>query len=272
MIKGNEIDKTTSRIKRGEISGDFVSRFSARTDRDLILQLNSDRIQERTAAAVILGKRRCIQAIVPLCESLGKEKALYTRIGISAALGLIGQPAIPHLIELLGKIGTNQYRGLPQQGFYKKNYPLPRDLAARTLIKIDLPALKELQKVSLQMERERLLEAIDAMGYIAFYYKESSSEAVLLKTYDKYSTDPLIIWKLLRAFQGFSSIKVQGILEAVVLENPNPALRWEAIRSLGQLGHKISMAVIEKAKQDPHVEVRKMVRLFLHSFLLDIER
>jgi len=187
-------------------------------------------------------------------------------------LGLIGQPAIPHLIELLGKIGTNQYRGLPQQGFYKKNYPLPRDLAARTLIKIDLPALKELQKVSLQMERERLLEAIDAMGYIAFYYKESSSEAVLLKTYDKYSTDPLIIWKLLRAFQGFSSIKVQGILEAVVLENPNPALRWEAIRSLGQLGHKISMAVIEKAKQDPHVEVRKMVRLFLHSFLLDIER
>jgi HEAT repeat protein len=272
MIKGNEIDKTTSRIKRGEISGDFVSRFSAQTDRDLILQLTSDKAQERTAAAVILGKRRSTQAIIPLCKQMEKEKALYARIGISEALGLIGQPAIPHLIALLGKIGTNQYRELPQQGFYKKNYPLPRDLAARTLIKIGLPALKELAKVSLSIEKKRLLEAIDAMGYITFYNKDWSAEAVLLELYRKHDEDPLIIWKLLRAFQALPSLEVQKILEAVVFENSDPALRWEAIRSLGQLGHKISIAVIEKAKQDPHVEVRKMARLFLCSFLLDIER
>jgi len=272
MIKGNEIDKTASRIKRGEISDDFESRFSARTDQDLILQLAGHKAQERTAAAVILGQRRCLQAVASLCEQMVKEKALYTRIAITEALGLIGPPAIPHLIELLGKIGANQHQELPQQGFYKKNYPLPRDLAARTLTKIGVSALKKLRKVSLQLERERLIEAIDAMGYISFYNKDTSAEPVLLKMYRRHGTDSLIVWKLLRAFQAFPSKKVREILEAVVLENSDPALRWEAVRSLGQLGHKISIAVIEKAKQDPHVEVRKMARLFLRSFLLDIER
>jgi len=258
-------DKATNRIRRGELSRDFETRFSAHADHDLILLLTGVKAQERTAAAVILGQRRCPQAIASLCEQLGKEKALYTRIAISEALGMIGQPAIPYLIELLGKIGANQYRKLPQQGFYKKNYPLPRDLASRTLIKIGVPALQELQKASPQLERESLLEAIDAMGYIAFYHNDWSPEAVLLELYRKYDEDPLIIWKLLRAFQAFSSLEIRGLLEAVVLESSVPALRWEAIRSLGQIGQAVSPAVMEKALKDPHAEVRKMARLFLND-------
>lgn len=257
------IDKTTARIKRGQTSRQADNLLSALSDQELLALIDAVDAQKRTSAVRLLGERENAQAVPQLCEQLKKETALYTRIAISEALGMIGQAAIPELIGLLGKVGHNQHSELPQKGFYKKSYPLPRDIAARTLVKIGSPALKPLEQVVLEAERASVLEAIDGIGHIAFYTGDLSSESVLLMAYKKYQADLVILWKIVRAFQAFPTERVQKLLETIICASIHPELRWEAVRSLGQHGRKVSAKVRACAQQDEHVEVREMARVFL---------
>jgi len=184
---------------------------------------------------------------------------------MSEALGEIGEASVPCLVSWLGKIGENQYKALPTKGFYKKNYPLPRDIAARTVVKVGVPAINYLEKVILESERESVLEAVDAIGHISFYKKVLNSASVLLDTYQACDDDLLLKWKLLRAFQAFPLKEIVTVLEGVIGESPNPALRWEAVRSLGQQSRSTNPEVAKKAHADYHVEVRHMAALFLKS-------
>jgi HEAT repeat protein len=136
------MDKAAARTKRGQTSRQDDSLFSTLSNQELLDLINDVDAQKRTSAARLLGERKDTDAIPLLCERLKKETALYTRIAISEALGAIGDPAIPELIRLLGKVGNNQHHEVPKKGFYKKSYPLPRDIAARTIIKIGCSALK----------------------------------------------------------------------------------------------------------------------------------
>jgi len=209
------MEKREGRAKRGQVTGQFIEIFIDKADSDLIKMLSGDSANERTAAAVLLGNRKCILAVGPLCKQLTLEKSLYSKIAISEALGKIGEPAVPYLIALLGKIGNNQHKFVPEGESKKKSYPLPRDIAARTITKVGTPALKYLEKEILSGERESVLEALDAYGFIAYYnhYKEDSA---IIEAYNKYKADELIIWKIIRSFQAFPTNKVQNILRGII--------------------------------------------------------
>ena len=85
-------------------------------------------------------------------------------MAISEALSQIGVPAISPLLDLLGEIGKNQETELPQKYFNKKSYPLVRDLAARTLVKIGKPATPYLIEVIENGTDYKAQQAIDAIG------------------------------------------------------------------------------------------------------------
>jgi hypothetical protein len=77
------------------------------------------------------------------------KKKLYTKIAICEAIEAYGVSSLPYLVPLLGKIGNNQHK---KAGFYdldKKSYPLPRDIAARIIIRIGEPALPLLEDILL---------------------------------------------------------------------------------------------------------------------------
>lgn len=252
------------RTRRGEVTPDHCSLFSNLSDQALITQLADADPQKRTAAARLLGKRKCIPAIHWLCEALAVETALYSRLSQCEALAAIGSPAVDSLVDLLGKIGSNQHTTLPTRGFYKKSYPLPRDIAARTLSTIGRPALPALQKNMLEGERASRLEAVDALGHICFYAQDIRCEPQLLAAYARYAPDSLMRWKIIRAMQAFHGREVEEILISVILDDPLPELRWEAVRSLGLITSIPPTSVCTRARLDLHPEVREMARLFLY--------
>src|SRR3989339_1201627 len=159
--------------QRGFVDDEFVKSFANKNIKELITLLQSNVPQERTAAAKILGAKKEKSAIKHLCLALEKEKSLYSKISISNALSNIGEAAIPSLIKLLGKIGNNQHKAPPAKPFRKKSYPLPRDIAARTIIRIGETALPYLEECLIVGSEAQISEAIDAIGHIAFYSKNS---------------------------------------------------------------------------------------------------
>lgn len=255
-------DKTAARRLRGENTPELDRRVAALPEAQQFALLNDPDPQQRTAAARALGSRHRSAAVPLLCARLQVETALYSRIAVSEALGLIGSPAIPALIALLGKIGNNQHQTLPTRGFYKKSFPLPRDIVTRTLIKIGCPALAPLENVVLTGERPAVLEAIDGIGRIAWTENDRRSEPVLLSAFQSSPSDVLIQWKLIRAFQAFPSAPVRAILTEVILSSPLSELRWEAVRSLALHGRPFSANLQQAIQADPHPEVQKVARFF----------
>ena len=236
-MKVKMTDKTTARNQRGQTNVDIERQFSGHSDGALIALLDDADAQTRTAAARLLGIRKCFDAIPYLCSRLtcGRRRYIPASPFVKHSR-VFGEPALPGLIELLGKVGNNRHEALPTRGFYKRSYPLPRDLAARTIIRIGPPALEALERIVQTGDRTQLLEAVDAIGHIAFYSKDTRSENILLASYEKHHTDPVVRWKIVRAFQSFPMEKVRELLEEIILSDEIPALRWEAVRSLGQSG------------------------------------
>lgn len=256
-------DHLTARKKRGEITEEDLAAFIDFSNSELISLLHDPLPQNRTAAARLLGGRRSAEAVNALCERLANEKALYTRLAAGDALSTIGLPALPALIALLGKIGNNQYCTVPDEGFYKKSYPLPRDLAARVIIRIGEAALPGLEEVIRQGERSAVLEAVDAIGHIAFYAKNTHSENLLLELYRLSSGDELLRWKLVRAFQSFPSAQARELLEEIIRHDVNPVMRCDALRSLNLNGQGVSGEIRESVNRDPDPEVHKTAGFFL---------
>ena len=109
----------TAKEKRGFTTEVENNLFISKSDIELISLLKSNNPKERTSSATILGQRKSEKAIFALCEQLKNEKALYSKIAISEALGKIGKPAINKLVKYLGKIGNNQHKTLPNKIFIK---------------------------------------------------------------------------------------------------------------------------------------------------------
>jgi HEAT repeat protein len=223
--------------------------------------LRHEKPKVRTSAAKILGQRQCRQAVMPLCRALRKEKKLYSKLAICEALGALGKPSIPPLIELLGRIGNNHENTLPKKGFYKGGYPLPRDMAARTLIRIGEPALTSLLPVLDGGEPFQMEQALDAIGHISFYSDNSIALPHLIGVLKTYREHEVICWKTIRAFEAFNDEQVIRILTEYLLRHPIPAYRWESARSLGIIGLPSISTVLIQAQNDPHPEVQKMVQL-----------
>lgn len=256
-------DHSTDRKQRGEITAKNLEPFRHLTDGELTCLLRDPDPRSRAAAARLLGDRRCADAVNALCERLAAEKALYARLAAGEALAAIGLPALPGLISLLGKIGGNQYRALPETGFFKKSYPLPRDLAARVIIRMGEAALPALEEVIRQGQRDSVLEAVDAIGHIAFYSKNTRSQGVLLDLYRRSSGDELTRWKLARAFQSFPSTEVRELLEEIIQTDSDPVMRSDALRSLALHGQGVSESIRAAIRCDSDPEMQKVADFFL---------
>lgn len=227
--------------------------------------LNYDNPQKRTISASILGERQDKEAIIPLCMAFKREKALYSRIAISEALSQIGDPAVGPLIDLLGKIGKNQETELPQKYFNKKSYPLVRDMAARTLVKIGKPATPYLIEVIENGAEFKAQQAIDAIGGIAAKTGDRRALKILIIRIEGcfYDGDKITLWKTVRALSGFKNSEeaVDSLIRITMGDFDSPII-WEALRSLGQLEVKTPelMELIIGFTKNDHVEISRAAR------------
>ncbi|BCY17490.1 hypothetical protein hrd7_13390 [Leptolinea sp. HRD-7] len=255
--------QSTARKQRGEITTCDLEPFRHLTDGELIFRLDDPHPRTRAAAARLLGDRRCAEAVNALCERLRTEKALYARLADGESLAAIGLPALPALISLLGKIGNNQYHAVPETGFYKKSYPLPRDLAVRVIIRVGERALPSLEEAIRQGDRAVRLELVDAIGHIAFTSKNTRSEEILLDLYNESAGDDLMRWKLVRAFQSFPSAEVRELLEEIISTESVTVMRCDALRSLSLHNQRVPEDTIAIINRDTHPEVQKAAGFFL---------
>lgn len=244
-MNSNEKNKK-NREKRGQIFPDDILPYLDFSTESLIKMLRMDNPQERTISAVILGNKGDENAIKPLCTALKNEKSLYSRIAMSEALSQIGEPAACYLIELLGEIGKNQETELPLKYFRKKSFPLVRDMAARTLVRIGKPATPYLMDVLENGNEFKTQQAIDALGAIAAKTGDKRALTALITRMEQIEgvnlaervndNSKITLWKIIRALSGFKYSKEAIRPLIVILKNHHdPPIIWEALRSLGQI-------------------------------------
>lgn len=215
-------------------SNDLISYQEYSTDQ-LHRQLDSSIASERSIAIHLLSKRNIneVELTNKLISLLTKEKSLYTKIEICSALQKGKEETAKLLIPHLGKIGNNQYKRLPNRTFRKKSYPLPRDIVARTLAKMDI-LIYPLLYQELSVDEEYILsELIDAIGFMTYYNKELVSEKRFHKLLNTYDTEnKLIQWKLITCFSAFPIKESKATLLDIVKENNHSLFVKEANRSL----------------------------------------
>jgi HEAT repeat protein len=259
----SQIEIEEGRKRRGQVSREFINQYTSESKDALIALLGNENAQVRTAVATVVGEQKLESAVQPLCTALTIEKALYSRLAICDALVAIGEPAIDPLINLLGEIGSNQHHQLPQKGFYKRSYPLPRDIAARILIRMGLPVLKKIEPILQTRERLKKLEAIDVIGHISNQFATDQCLATLLALYVASKDDDLIQWKIVGSFQAFPHQQVTDILMHVIRNSTVAPLRWEAVRSLGLQDREYDKRLLLVLQNDVDEEVRNLSKRFL---------
>jgi HEAT repeat protein len=197
---------------------------------DQLMLLKSTQAFERSIAARLLGTSGNPDAVAHLCNALVHEKKLYTKIEICNALSLFGLHSIPALIPLLGAIGSNQHKSVPNNKFGKQSYPLPRDIVARVLIRIGVPALPALKKVLINGSERQISEAVDAIGHISYNFNDKSCYQIITDSYLKYKTNKLMVWKIVRAMGAFPNSV--GFLNQMLEVEIHPGIKHEIKRSL----------------------------------------
>ena len=195
-------------------------------------QVASETPEKRTLAAIIIQEKDISCMIPDLISALKIEKKLYCKIAISETLISFKEKSIEKLIPLLGQIGSNQHQKIPEEPFKKDNYPLPRDIIARILSQMGVNVIPILLNAVDRMPRDQLLEAIDVIGNITYYSKNTDSLIFLLNLFEENKDDELMIWKIIRAFSAFSELEIIKILERVINNSNVEQHVWEAKRSL----------------------------------------
>lgn len=207
------------------------------TPEALLSLLESKLPTERTIAARLLAQWTDERAVAPLCKALLAEQKLYTKIEICNALAGFGSAAVESLIPLLGRIGNNQHQTIPNNGFNKKSFPLPRDLVARVLIRMGPVAVPALVKVLESGAASLVSEAIDALGYLGFYDSSINVFPHLQRCYQRYQHQPLMVWKIVRAMSGCD--EARDFLESLYPTSQHIGIKREIDRSLKILDWRI---------------------------------
>ena len=140
--------------------------------------------------------------------------------------------SIEPLIGLLGRIGKNQETKIPETGFYKVSYPLPRDIAARTICRLGIEAILPLENfIKLSKDNNALAQAIDAYGHIIYSNKIKCSSSILQELYEKQPKNNFLKYKITRCLSGIQDEWSRSFLFEIMQTGCN-GLRLEALRSL----------------------------------------
>lgn len=191
--------------RRGLASAEDIRSLKDLPASGLITLLHSEDAVARTAAAYNLFLMDDL-AVVHLLEQLSIEKSLYTKIAICEVLEKGGLDAARKMTAYLGKIGCNQHRMLPAKISAKKSYPLPRDIIARSLGKMDTSVLPALLDVLQSGDEAKISEVLDALGFMAFYHKEVATEEnaqAVYRVLHDFADNALIVWKSVVCLSAF---------------------------------------------------------------------
>lgn len=232
--------------KRGMIEDiDVEVMFKLSLD-ELLKFINSSVALERTSSIRVLSLKGYTldeKVVELLLERLMIEKSLYTKIEICTFLEKGNVNVAEKMINYLGKIGNNQYKSLPDKISKKISYPLPRDIIARSLGRMNIGVLPKLLDVLKSKDEEKISEVIDAIGFLIFYNQEVVSIElvnIIIKTMDRYSQNELILWKCTICLSAFSLKETADILSRILAESHNELISKEANRSLKILSTKIN--------------------------------
>lgn len=221
--------------RRGKINQSDINKYKDLSNDDLFDMMYSKNAVERTVAVNILSKKYINNIFFAniILDKLCKEKCLYTRIEICKSLEMGDTNIARLMINYLGKIGKNQYLSLPEKVSKKKSYPLPRDLIARTLGKMDTSIFNILLEEA--VKENTSIEIIDAIGYMAYYNEELATENNLYKIFNIMTRDifnKLIIYKITTCLSAFNCNKSIEMLNKIKKNYSNTIIYDEANRSL----------------------------------------
>ena len=160
---------------RGKASKEEIAACAGLSAEELAKELHNPDPCRRTAAAYCLHPETKGAAEL-LLEQLCRETCLYTRIAVCESLEKGSKATAEKMIPYLGRVGKNQHRSLPDKVSAKKSYPLPRDLIARTLAGMDIAVFPLLLDVLDTGDTWKISEALDAVGFMAFYHPSLVSE------------------------------------------------------------------------------------------------
>ncbi|EOH93164.1 hypothetical protein [Enterococcus pallens] len=214
---------------RGWIEADDLVPFQNRSPEELLNLLDSEKPQERSAAARLMPLTKTTTA--KLLEAAANEKKLYCRLEIMRKLEVGTPETAKQMLPYLGEIGNNQHQLPLAKPSAKKSFPLPRDLIARSLGNMYPTILPTLFEQLGSLNSSKLSELIDAIGLLVFYHPHEASDEYfnqLLTLWDENEDNPLIQWKLIICFSAFPQSK--PLLEEII--QTNAGLATEAQRSL----------------------------------------
>jgi hypothetical protein len=208
--------------KRGFVNEPDSQKILSLSRAELITMLEDSDPCIRTSAVRALISYRDDKTISILCSALKNESRLYTKIAICETLQKMGKTAANQLSKLLGVIGSNQHTKPSAKVFRKKSYPLPRDIAARTLAHMGHDAMPSLLRILKKGTLPAIREAIDAIGFICFYNPYESGFDSLRACLNRYRDDPMIRWKITIALRSFTSEQSIELLD--IMRNDDPIL------------------------------------------------
>jgi hypothetical protein len=228
--------------KRGFAEEEEIALLAGKSQEELLLLLQEHNPVLRTSAAVNLMLTQENEMILSrhLLNQLSAEKCLYTKLAICEALQRGGVPTARQMVPYLGRIGSNQYKDIPDRVSLKKSYPLPRDIIARTLAKMPKTVFPVLLEVLQGNETDKICEVLDAIGFMVFYNRQLSNEINLRIIYDvleRFKENELLQWKAILCLSGFVLEENRMGLKAYA--GRDNLLGQEALRALALLDKHI---------------------------------
>lgn len=212
--------------EKGYIFLEDLDKYSKFDENDLYELLASKKARERTIAVKLLKEKWKIndsRFIWELVSLLKKERKIYTKSEIIETLMEWWEKVVLELVNHLGTIWANQYKKLPIKISARSTYPVPRDVIARILWKMDVsifPLLVEyLEKDDFDIIKKR--ELIDSIWYIVFHnscLQENDKLTRIVRALSKYD-DKILFWKSLIMLSAFKNPLAKTILLEMTKDN-----------------------------------------------------
>lgn len=227
--------------QRGYIEDLELGEYLLKDREALVKLLTHQEAYVRSAAAKTLSIKcdmNDVELTRMILQQLVKEKKLYTRLEMCAALEKGGNVTAQEMIDYIGKIGNNQHHILPEKPSKKKSYPLARDLIVRSLARMHMSIMPLMMQVLRSGDEGKIAEILDGIGAMAFYHQEAAKIEyvdVIIETMNTYNNNDVIYWKAILCLSGFPYSKTEAFLRLVILENRKTLFVEEAKRSLSLL-------------------------------------
>lgn len=225
-------------IKRGFAEKEDIAFFEKKEVTQLLKLVDSSNALERTVAIRILcskGLFNDMALVQRLLEKLLEEKALYTKLEICHFLGHGNHEVAGIMGNYLGKIRKNQHTHIPDRVSLKKSFPLPRDIIARSMGRMNQSVFPDLLSQLETRETVEIRELLDGIGYMVFNNPElatSTHFSKLQDTFDRELKDEIIVWKMVMCCSVFPITESIRLLEKIQQTFKNATILLECKRSL----------------------------------------